>query len=456
MSAVFWAEDPFFEEADPESIDGGTTSAGPLWHSVSQRWGHSMHTMCSYQGMFPAKLAHYFIQKYSRPGDVVLDPFSGRGTTVLQARVEGRLATGNDLSPLAYVLSRAKVAPPPWQVTIREITKLEHSYKRKRVLEPDVSDDIQMLFHPNTLRQIWYLRSHLIATPYLSWTPAQLMIAGCMAGILHGSFRADGTSAYLSISMPNTFSMAPAYVRKYVAENGLVALDQDVFARLREKVARLYLDAVDGPPGQVHRDDAVHVAGRKDLNEKVQLVVTSPPYLKVMNYGTSNWIRLWWMGLDEVGRQRGAGRLSLDAELDHQHQYEPYKAFILNVLQGLRNVLTPDGVVAFVVGDVATPDRPSLALAHQIWKDIGEQTGLSLVEVIEDHLPSDKKVSRIWGDTRGRATDRDCVLVLTRAGADPLVVSNDEVDWSEPYRDAGPDAAHELIRSVRKARAGKT
>jgi hypothetical protein len=443
-----WADDPFFDQGTPESIDGGTTSAGLLWHAVSPRWGHSMHTMCSYQGMFPAKLANYFIQSYSAPGDLVLDPFSGRGTTVLQARASGRQGVASDLSPLAYVLSAAKANPPSWKDLTKTIDRLERDYAKRTTPDPDVSPDIEMLFHPDTLRQLWFLRRWLLRTNYVTWDPCKLMIGGSLAGILHGSFRTNGTSAYLSISMPNTFSMAPTYVRKYVAENGLVAPDQNVFARLREKVARLYLDSTSGLSGTVHLDDAVRSVGRNDLRGKVQLAVTSPPYLKVMNYGTSNWIRLWWLGLDDVSRQRGAGRLALDAELDHQHQYGPYKEFILKVLRGIRDALAPTGIVAFVVGDVATPDRPSLALARQLWDDIGDQTGLHFVDLIEDDLPSHNKVSRIWGDTRGQATDRDCVLVLSRQ---PNVKNPPqfEVDWSEPCKDAGPDEAHEILRASR-------
>ena len=60
--------------------------------------------MCSYVASFPAALAHAFIARYSRPGDVVLDPFSGRGTTPLQACAEGRIGVGNDLNPFAYLL----------------------------------------------------------------------------------------------------------------------------------------------------------------------------------------------------------------------------------------------------------------------------------------------------------------------------------------------------------------
>ncbi len=75
------------------------------WKEQQRLWGHSFHPMCSYLAMFPAALAHAFIARYSRPGDTVLDPFSGRGTTPLQACAEGRVGVGNDLNPLAYLLT---------------------------------------------------------------------------------------------------------------------------------------------------------------------------------------------------------------------------------------------------------------------------------------------------------------------------------------------------------------
>lgn len=445
MTIAAWDDDAFFAASPPDSVDGGTTNVGPLWHAVSPRWGHSAHAMCSYQGMFPAKLVHYFVERYSRPGDLIIDPFSGRGTTVLQARVEGRRTVGNDLNPLGYVLSRAKANPPEWTRILEFIGELERGYHRSSGNDLDVPDEIQMLFHPRTLAQIAYLRARLLSVPTTKWSSEEAMVAACVAGILHGAIRKDGTSAYLSISMPNTFSMAPAYVKKFIADNELVPPDQDVFARLREKVARQYLDSMDGSSGSVHNRDAVAFLKRKQLSERVDLLITSPPYLRVVNYGTSNWIRLWWLGLDGVARNGGAGRKALDAELDHGHLYGPYRDFILRVLVGVRQVLARTGVAVLVIGDVATPDRPSIALAEQIWREIGDKTGLRLLEFIEDDLPAGNKVSRIWGDTRGQATDRDCVLVLARDDGDPSV--NDvEIDWSEPYRDGGPDAAHALVK----------
>lgn len=448
-SSCDWSEDAFFEMPERDSVDGGTTSTGALWHGVSVRWGHSMHTMCSYQGMFPAKVAHYFIQRYSRPGDVVLDPFSGRGTVPLQSRVEGRKSICNDLNPLAYVLSKAKVHPPVWSAVEKFLDGLEAAYQPGHRTDPDVPGDIRMLYHPNTLRQICYLREYLLSQPLARWSQEKLTIGGALAGIMHGSFRRDGTSQYLSISMPNTFSMSPSYVRGYINDKGLVALDQNVFDCLRDKLARLYLDDIAGRNGNAYSLDApALLQDRKIKAGSVDLIVTSPPYLQVVNYGTANWIRLWLLGLEEVGREHGSGRRSLDAALDHQHHYAAYRDFLSRTLRGMRRVLKQDGVAVVVIGDVANPGKAPLPLAARIWQDVGGETGLQLLELIEDHLPVRNKVSRIWGETKGQATDRDCALVLARDDGHPSV-AYEIIDWDEPYKDGGPDAAHGRIKEIR-------
>lgn len=408
-----------------------------------------MHTMCSYHGMFPAKLAHYFIQRYTQPGDLVLDPFSGRGTVPLQARVEGRRTISNDLNPLAFVLSRAKAAPPSWTEVNKYLDGLEKRYRRATQADPDVSPDIAMLYHPNTLRQLCYLREVLPFHRVSTWTPSMTMIAGSLAGIMHGAHRRDGTSQYLSISMPNTFSMAPTYVEKFIADKNLIAPDQDVFERLRDKLARLYLDATDGPDGKVFSVDASRLMSQDEIAPgSVDLIITSPPYLQVVNYGTANWIRLWLLGVDEVGRDSGAGRRRLDAALDHRHNYDSYRAFLLRTFAGIRRVLKPNGVAAVVIGDVADPGKDPVPLARKIWDDVGDQTDLRLITLIEDDLPVEKKVSRIWGETKGQATSRDCILVLTPTAGEPWV-NPQAVDWYEPYKDGGPDAAHVRLRKHR-------
>ncbi|MGA2307714.1 MAG: DNA methyltransferase [Acidimicrobiales bacterium] len=244
--------------------------------------------------------------------------------------------------------------------------------------------------------------------------------------------------------------MAPSYVRNYIHDHGLTAPDQDVFDCLRDKIARLYLDSIAGFPGRVMNVDACRLLeGRSIKPATIDLVITSPPYLNVVNYGTSNWIRLWWLGLDEVGRHAGAGRRSLNAKLDHQHNYDSYRNFMLAIFRGVRRVLKHKGIAVFVIGDVASPGGESLALARQLWTDIGDETGLRLVEFIEDALPLQSKVSRIWGETKGRATDRDCVLVVGRDD-NSWVSDLTDIDWAEPYKDGGPDIAHARLRMRRR------
>lgn len=445
-----WSEDAFFDTPERGSVDGGTTSAGDLWHSISSRWGHAMHAMCSYHGMFPAKVAHHFIQKYSEPGDVVLDPFSGRGTTPLQARVEGRRAISNDLSPLAFVLSKVKADPPTWDEANDYLDEMERDFKRAKRGEPDVSPDIRMLYHQNTLAQLCFIRERLLASPLTSLNRNELAVAGALAGIMHGAWRRDGTSQYLSISMPNTFSMSPTYVEKFIRENCLQKLDQDVFERLRDKLARLYMDDNPGSAGVTHNVDAATLLSDDTLAaDSVDLVVTSPPYLQVMNYGQSNWIRLWLLGVDEVGREQGAGRKRLDAVLDHRHTYTSYCNFMLRTLLGVQRVLKKDGVAALLIGDVKESAKGDpLPLAAKMWEDIKSRTGLRLIEMVEDELPVQSKVSRIWGETKGQATNRDCALVLAHSDGDPILNRTD-ISWDEPWKDAGPDSAHERVRAIR-------
>jgi site-specific DNA-methyltransferase (adenine-specific) len=108
---------------------------------------------------------------------------------------------------------------------------------------------------------------------------------------------------------------------------------------------------------------------------------------------------------------------------------------MLRTFKGIERMLKKDGVAIVVIGDVANPgDAKALALAVTVWENLEGQTGLESMELIEDYLKPENKVSRIWGETKGEATNRDCALVLKRRGGDPFV-SDGEISWEEPYKD---------------------
>ena len=101
-----------------------------IWQNNNRRWAAPQHYSCSYMAMFPPSLPHYFIRRFTEPGDIILDPFSGRGTTVLEAIAQNRIGIGNDLNDLAYILSKGKVANPNLEDVLTRLNELEEGFDR--------------------------------------------------------------------------------------------------------------------------------------------------------------------------------------------------------------------------------------------------------------------------------------------------------------------------------------
>lgn len=404
------------------------------WKDQQRLWGHSFHPMCSYLASFPAALAHAFIARYSRPGDVVFDPFSGRGTTPLQAAAEGRIGVGNDLNPFAHLLTAAKVDPPSRAEAVTRLAALRLGWAGAgRDWERDPREalptEIALAFHPRTLAQLLFVRSSLRLDDR-----TDRFLAAAITGILHGKSR-----SYLSEVMPNTFSMAPRYVRDYIARTGFRSPERDVFDSLEVKLARLFRQPPPVRRGIALLGDARDAGGRgrdalreRGLPDRARLVVTSPPYLRVVKYGYYNWLRTWFLGFDAD---------EIDRRLDDAHHREPYLVFLREALAGLRPVLAEDAVVVFVVGDVEH-DRgrrisSGLDLAGQVWEAAALPEGYALAGITADDVAAGRKMTKLWGDEAGRATKTDRLLVLgaTEAGRRrALGGARLPVDWTWPQR----------------------
>src|SRR5690242_14437356 len=86
------------------------TFVNEFW-TARQRQAHSLHEV-SYRACFKPQLPRFFIERLTSPGDVVYDPFMGRGTTPLEAALLGRVPFGCDINPLSQVLTRPRFNPP--------------------------------------------------------------------------------------------------------------------------------------------------------------------------------------------------------------------------------------------------------------------------------------------------------------------------------------------------------
>jgi DNA methylase len=395
-----------------QSIASGSTIPD-LWHEAPRRWGHPLHSLCSYFAMFPPQLASVFIRWLTEPGDAVYDPFAGRGTVPLEALLQGRVGYGADANPLAHALTRAKVRVPSRRSVERRLKDLERKYDPASTDIGGVPADIRMLYAPGTLRQIVYLKREL------GTRGSDPLIIGMVLGMLHANHSAAGATRGFSISMPNTFAMAPGYVREYIAREGLVAPDVDVFTMLRGRAERYLLPNQAILSGRSWLHDATKPVPAPVRRVRPRLVFTSPPYLQVIKYGKYNWVRLWFLG-----RQAP----EVDSQLMASASLPRYLGFIDAVLGQLRSTVAEDGFVCLVIGDVRRGED-NVNLAGKVWRHVAEPTGWHCHGIIADHVPAGRKVSRIWKNNPGRATKTDRVLVLSPS-ADVALRAPLPIDWS--------------------------
>jgi hypothetical protein len=155
------------------------------------------------------------------------------------------------------------------------------------------------------------------------------------------------------------------------------------------------------------------------------LVVTSPPYLRVVKYGY-NWLRT----LMASTRGRSTRHWTTPTIASH---ISPLR----DVLTDLRSVLADDAVVVLVIGDVETdrgrPIAGAVGLAGRVWETAAEPLGYRLAGVALDEVAAGRKMTKLWGSEAGRATKTDRILVLgaTEAGRRrALAGAATPIDWA--------------------------
>ena len=377
-----------------------------IWQGQKGRWAAPQHYMCSYMAMFPPELPHYFIERFTKPGDTVLDPFCGRGTAPVEAAAQNRIGIGNDLNPLAIALTRGKLSNPELNDVLARLNNLESRYdKSDWKYFSGAPKKIRMIYHINTLRQLMYLKREL------DWSKpgVDAFIVAVLMGAMHGS-----SKGFLSLPMPNTFSMGWNYVKKYIAKHNLKRPNRDAFEVIRHRCKRFLKK---GPlPGEglaIHGDVRNLSESKEIANNSVKMIFSSPPYLKVIKYGLYNWIRLWWL----IGEHK-----SIDDKLDDEHSIKPYLNFMKEVLETTLPLLDKkSGVACWVIGDVK-----DLNLAKLVWDEVGSKIEVissddkilkyRLLGIIADEIRNDEKVTKIWNsdtDKSGKATMTDRILIIS-------------------------------------------
>lgn len=289
--------------------------------------------------MFPEEFVAEQLFRHTMVGDLVFDPFCGRGTTVFESLLQRRRAAGNDINPVAACIAGAKADAPELQAIMARIDSLEADYDGKSGHAP--TPFFEACFAAKTLGEILYLRCAL------DWQNDKVdrFIAAMMLGALHGeSHRSD---LYLSNRMPRTISTKPEYSIRWWDARGLVAPERDSFEVLRRLAAFRYRMPPAKRSGLVKQGDARNVGQNfASVHGEVKLVVTSPPYLDTTDYAEDQWLRLWFLG----GQSRPIGRQHKD---DRITRASVYWTFLRESWAGMQLLLDDEAVVVIRIGGAA-------------------------------------------------------------------------------------------------------
>lgn len=299
---------------------------------------HPFHSICPYFAMFPEEFVERQLLSFTSPGDQVFDPFCGRGTTVFESLLKGRLASGSDVNPVAACIASAKATAPEHQQIVDRLKVLEEIYQgAPRGWEPP-SPFFSACFEAETLAEILFLREAL------EWRidAVDCFIAAMTLGALHGE--SHRSELYLSNRMPRTISTKPEYSIRWWEERRLTAPRRAAFRVLQKLAAFRYRMPPARLKGIVRQTDArTSGAAFPELQAKVQLVVTSPPYLDTTDYAEDQWLRLWFLG----GEPWPVLRKNPD---DRHTRVESYWSFLGEAWSGMRPLLAEEATIVIRIG----------------------------------------------------------------------------------------------------------
>lgn len=255
----------------------------------------ALNGICPYFTMFPLDFPLNILRRRGREGDVVLDPFCGRGTTNFAARLVGLRSLGVDSSPVAAAITASKLVT----VSVDEILDEARTLLVERgVCRMPDSEFWQWAFHPAVLNALCRLREALLEN---CTTDARIALRGIMLGALHGPKQTTFPS-YFSNQCPRTYAPKPAYATQFWRKRGLMPEHVDVLGIIERRAKRYYSTSPD-ITGSVRLGDSreANALQPETPESRFDWIITSPPYYGMRTYIPDQWLRNWFVGgLDVV------------------------------------------------------------------------------------------------------------------------------------------------------------
>lgn len=339
-TTLFGNESPSVKRFDVV-IEGVTVPVveAEFWTS-KQRQASSIHEI-SYRACFKPQLPRFFIESLTVEADTIYDPFSGRGTTAIEAALLGRKIVANDINPLSRILTEPRLRLPSIEALERRLNQIEFESNKKAEI------DLSMFFHEKTLSEIISLRNYLAEQKrdekedHLDqWI--RMVATNRLTGHSKGFFSVytlppnQAVSPSKQLDINKKLNQLPEYrdVKSIILRKTRQLL-RNVFAQQSNNLKRFSSNA------QFVNKDARET--KEIISDSVSLTVTSPPFLDIVSYHDDNWMRCWFNDIDdsEFGKT-----ITMSRTIDQ------WRSVMQGVFNELFRVTKTKGWVAFEVGEV--------------------------------------------------------------------------------------------------------
>lgn len=375
--SILWFEAPADSTLERTAIYGSasvqveTLSNGGEWDFHNEDTQQHLHALHSYPARFIPQIPRKAILAWSEPGDTVIDPFGGCGTTLLESILLGRNVVGIDNNAVASLISRAKVADYSSKDIATLEGFLEHLDGTLGDIPPTVSlpeyHNITYWFSDNALRDLSRLKA---AVAGLTDSPHTLALAVFSSIIVRASNQ-DSDTRYARIERVYKDGDAIKWFK----------------ARLYDALNRLK-QISDLPRAKAE----IHCTDGRDLSflakNSAHLIVTSPPYINAYDYHKYHRHRIHWIDGD-VG-------LARDAEIGKHDTFTRPKATPDRYFEDMRmcfkewqRILVPGGKAFIVIGDGIVSKKP--VPVGDTFVEIMEALGLRLTDRWIRNLQTTKK-----------------------------------------------------------------
>lgn len=373
---------------------------GEFW-TAKQRQANPLHEI-SYRACFKPQLPRFFITLLTKPGEKVYDPFSGRGTTALEAALMGRIPVANDINPLSAIMAAPRLQPPTAQEVKQRLAEIDLSKPIKEEI------DLSMFYHNDTFCELLNLRKYIIKKENNGSLDS---IDRWIRMVATNRLTGHSTNFFSGYTFPPNQAVSADRQRIINRKREQVP----PYKNVKEIIVKKSKDLLKGVT-ESERKTLLAVAAKSQFitgaagttaaieSESVALTVTSPPFLDIVQYADDNWLRCWFNGIDAE---------AVAAGITMSKKLEEWCVVMQKVFNELFRITKPNGYVAFEVGEVK---NGKIKLDEAV-VPLGIAAGFTC-EAIIINAQEFTKTANIWGvSNNAMGTNTNRIVVFRKVTA---------------------------------------